>query len=425
MESAAHLAKLRYARIAIGASPRRGVQILVRRLKLTNFRNYPTLDLGLGPGVTLIEGPNGHGKSNMLEAVYMMSAGKSLRASTDRDLVRSAAFDDIFTHAQVATEITTSSGDVRLQVDLAEPAPSESDALASHHRAAETVPRISKRFRINGVPRRASDFVGVLKAVLFSAEDLEFTSGPPSIRRRYADMLVSQLDSGYVREAQEYQRVMTQRNHLLKSIREGRSNESELEFWDVQLSVHAAQIMEGRARAIRALSAAACPIHETLSGSGEPLSVTYLPSVEPGDYPDARELSRTVLAAILAERRREVAAGHCIVGPHRDDITVSIGEMDVRAFGSRGQSRTAVLAMKLGEVDLIADEFGEQPVVLLDDVMSELDEVRRRCVVDRASTLDQVIVTNAEPNVREVFSGLAVRTITVRSGSVISDQSPS
>ena len=162
-----------------------------------------------------------------------------------------------------------------------------------------------------------------------------------------------------------------------------------------------------------------------MSGSGEPLSVTYLPSVEPGEYSDTRELSRTVLATILDERRREVAAGHCIIGPHRDDIAVSIGEMDIRAFGSRGQSRTAVLAMKLGEVDLIAGAFGEQPVVLLDDVMSELDEVRRRCVVERASTLDQVIVTNAEPNVAEVFSGLAVRTITIRSGSVISDESPS
>ena len=372
--------------------------------------------------MTLMEGPNGHGKTNLLEAVYMMSAGKSLRASTDRDLVRSGAFHDTFTHAQVSTEITTSAGNIRLQVDLAEPASSESDA---RHQPAETTPRISKRFRINGVPRRASDFVGVLKAVLFSAEDLEFTSGPPSVRRRYADMLVSQLDSGYVREAQEYQRVMTQRNHLLKSIREGRSNESELEFWDVQLSIHAALIMDSRAGAIRALSAAACPVHERLSGSGEPLSVTYVPSVESGEYSDTRELSRTVLAAILAERRREVAAGHCIVGPHRDDVTVSIGEMDVRAFGSRGQSRTAVLAMKLGEVDLIADEFGEQPVVLLDDVMSELDEVRRRCVVDRASTLDQVIVTNAEPNVREVFSGLAVRTLAIRSGNVVSDQSPS
>ena len=373
--------------------------------------------------MTLIEGPNGHGKTNMLEAVYMMSVGKSLRASTDRDLVRSGAFHDIFTHAQVSTEVTTSSGDVRLQIDLAEPASNEADAPASRHRPAETAPRISKRFRVNGVPRRASDFVGVLKAVLFSAEDLEFTSGPPSFRRRYADMLVSQLDSGYVREAQEYQRVMTQRNHLLKSIREARSSESELEFWDVQLSIHAAKIMDSRAEAIRALSAAACPIHETLSGSGEPLSVTYLPSVEPGDYSDTRELSRTVLAAILDERRREVAAGHCIIGPHRDDIAVSIGEMDVRTFGSRGQSRTAVLAMKLGEVDLIAGAFGEQPVVLLDDVMSELDEVRRRCVVERASTLDQVIVTNAEPNVAESFIGLAVRTIAIRSGNVTSDQS--
>ena len=374
--------------------------------------------------MTLLEGPNGHGKTNLLEAVYMTSAGKSLRASTDRDLVRSAAFQDILTHTQVSVEITTSSGDVGLQIDLAETSSNETDSSISSHRPPAPASRITKRFRVNGVPRRASDFVGVLKAVLFSAEDLEFTSGPPSVRRRYADMLVSQLESGYVREAQEYQRVMTQRNHLLKSIREGRSSESELEFWDIQLSSHAARIMDSRARAIRALSAAACPIHQTLSGSGEPLSVTYMPSVEPGSYPDTRELSRTVLAAILAERRREVAAGHCIVGPHRDDIAVSIGEMDVRAFGSRGQSRTAVLAMKLGEVDLIADTFGEQPVVLLDDVMSELDEVRRRCVADRTSRLDQVIVTTAEPNVGEVFSGPPVRNIAIRSGSAVRDQTP-
>ena len=373
--------------------------------------------------MTLLEGPNGHGKTNLLEALYMMSTGKSLRASTDRDLVRSGAFQDPLAHAQVSTEVRTSSGDVRLQIDMAEIASNETDSSPSSHRLPADAPRIAKRFRVNGVPRRASDFVGVLKAVLFSAEDLEFTSGPPSVRRRYADMLVSQLDSGYVREAQEYQRVMTQRNHLLKSIREARSSESELEFWDVQLSIHAAKIMDSRAEAIRALSAAASPIHQTLSGSGEPLVVTYLPSVDPGKYSDARELSKTVLAAILAERGREVAAGHCIIGPHRDDVAVSIGEMDIRAFGSRGQSRTAVLAMKLGEVDLIAGAFGEQPVVLLDDVMSELDEVRRRCVVERASTLDQVIVTNAEPNVAEAFACLAVRTITIRSGNVTSDQS--
>ena len=354
----------------------------------------------------------------------MMSAGKSLRTSTDRDLVRTAAFQDVLTHAQVSAQVTTSSGDVALQIDLADPASNEADSSPSRRRTTETASRISKRFRINGVPKRASEFVGVLKAVLFSAEDLEFTSGPPSIRRRYVDMLVSQLEPGYVREAQEYYRVMTQRNHLLKSIREGRSSGSELEFWDVQLSIHAARIMDSRARAIRALNAAADPIHQTLSGSGEPLAVTYLPSVEPGEYSDTRELSRTVLAAILAESSREVAAGHCIVGPHRDDIAVSIGEMDVRAFGSRGQSRTAVLAMKLAEVDLIGNEFGEQPVVLLDDVMSELDEVRRRCVVDRTSQLDQVVVTTAEPNLGEVFSGLPVRTIAIRSGSAVRDQAP-
>ena len=271
----------------------------------------------------------------------MMSAGKSLRASTDRDLVRSGAFQDPLAHAQVSTEVRTSSGDVRLQIDMAEIASNETDSSPSSHRLPADTPRITKRFRVNGVPRRASDFVGVLKAVLFSAEDLEFTSGPPSVRRRYADMLVSQLDSGYVREAQEYQRVMTQRNHLLKSIREGRSSESELEFWDVQLSIHAAKNHgQPRPEAIHALSDATCPIHETLSGSGEPLVSDVSSLSRTRENTQTRESYPEPCSRLSwTERRREVAAGHCIIGPHRDDIAVSIGEMDVRALLDPGDSR--------------------------------------------------------------------------------------
>ena len=395
-----------------------GGPILVRRLKLSNFRNYAGLDLCLGRGVTVVDGRNGQGKTNLLEAIYLMAIGRSSRGAADRQMVRAGAFEDFLAHTQVVGEAVTSSGSLSLQVDLSagERNPGSSGEARSQSQ------RVQKTFRVNGVPKRSSDFVGLLKAVMFSAEDVDLLSGPPTLRRRYLDILTSQITPGFAREAQDYQRVLTQRNHLLKSIRERATRESELEFWDVQLSIHAARIMDSRLRVMNALDENTDPIHRELSGLDQTLSLKYSPSFETGCYENVRDLSRMMLDGFREIRRREIGAGFCLIGPHRDDFSAKLDGMDVGSFASRGQARTAILAMKLGEAQLIGERGGDKPVALLDDVMSELDEDRRRHVFDRIRDYEQVVITTAETDLSGVMGDLPVRRISIDAGRVIASR---
>ena len=347
-----------------------------------------------------------------------MAIGKSPRASTDREMVRTAALDDFRVHAQVAGDIATSVATARLQVDLSSGA-SDSPAPTPLATEDESPPRrIQKTFRVNGAPKRSSDFVGILKAVSFAAEDLDLISGPPSLRRRYADILVSQITPLYTRELQEYQRALTQRNHLLKAIRARDSQPSELDFWDTQLAISGGRVVSARARSIRALNETARSIHSELSGSDAPLSLSYAPSVDMEDSQDAREISRTLLDAIQSNRHREIAAGFSLTGPHRDDFTAAIDGMEVGAYASRGQSRIVALAMKMGEAQLINDATGEQPVILLDDVMSELDPARRNSVFARTEKYEQVIVTTAEPALLDDMKAQPVHRISITQGQL-------
>ena len=363
----------------------------------------------------MIEGRNGQGKTNLLEAIYLMVIGRSPRSVTDRQMVRAETLNDFIAHAQVQGEVATCRGRVNLQVDLSSGGRNDNSPGGS---VQSQLRRIQKTFRVNGAPKRFSDFTGILKAVLFAAEDMDLLNGPPSVRRRYIDILTSQIVPGHVREIQEYQRVVTQRNHLLKSIRERDASETELEFWDVQLSIHAARIMDARLRVINALDAAVNPIHRELSGLAQELSLTYEPSLEVGNYADARSLSKIVLEELRTVRQREIGAGFCLIGPHRDDFKAELDGMEVGSYASRGQTRTVVLAMKLGEAQLISDRVGDKPVVLLDDVMSELDEGRRRHVFDRIKDYEQVVITTAEADLGDVIGDCTVRRISIDSGRV-------
>ena len=171
----------------------------------------------------------------------------------------------------------------------------------------------------------------------------------------------------------------------------------------MQLSIHAARIMDARIRVMNALDAAVNPIHRELSGLDQELSLAYVPSLEVGNYEDARSLSKTILEELRAARRREIGAGFCLIGPHRDDFKAELDGMEVGSYASRGQTRTVILAMKLGEAQLISDRVGDTPVVLLDDVMSELDESRRKRVFDRIRDYEQVVITTAETDLGDVI----------------------
>ena len=358
----------------------------------------------LDGGVAVIEGANGQGKTNLLEAVCLLSVGRSPRTSSDGELVmRDAPKDGGMIRAQAAAEIETAKGLLRVQVDL----------------SGDGTARARKAFRINGAPRRSADFVGALKSAMFAAEDLRLTDGPPSARRRYIDILISQTRRAYLRDVQEYQKTVTQRNHLLKSIRARRSSPAELDFWDERMASLGARVMAERARAVAELDDAARPIHARLSDADGDMSLSYAPSAPLGDGEDVGAAGAILLDAARRERQADIAAGFCRVGPHRDDLDISIGGMSVASYASRGQSRTAALAMRLGEAKLLADADGDQPVILLDDVVSELDPARRRRVLDMAGGYEQTLVATAEPNLASEFGARTASRVRVESGRAV------
>ena len=346
----------------------------------------------------LLEGANGQGKSNLLEAAYLLAIAKSNRASMDREMVRSEARIGPQPHAQILAHLTLADGDVRLQVDFS-PSGNSGNPHSEAETAASEAGVFHKSFRVNGVGRRASSVVGILNAVMFGAEDLELVYGTPSIRRRYLDILISQLDDRYLRSLQRYHKILAQRNHLLKRIRHRSASPDELQFWDVELIAEASFIIEQRANTLASLNDIAAPLHSELAGVDDMLELVYRPSI---DIP--QEVTVDVAAEILTEgladeRSREIAQGFTILGPHRDDVEPQIAGMQASAYASRGQVRTVVLAMKLAEAEHLKRRRGQEPVLLLDDVLSELDSGRRNLVLDKAATYQQCFITTAEPDI--------------------------
>ena len=342
--------------------------------------------------MVLLYGSNGQGKTNILEAIYLLAVVKSPRASSDRDLVRREALER-GEHSQVSAVVQRDGVPLRVVIGLQRMAPADGAAEAGSAEAVERAGGVQKQVRVNGAPRRVSDLVGEVNAVLFTAQDMGIVLGPPSSRRRYVDILISQVDNRYLRLLQKYQQVMSQRNQLLKAVRDGRSQPAELEFWDGELVESGAYIMQRRASTISAVAELAAPLHEELSGGGERLQIVYRPSV--GSDADEQELGAAMREALERSRPREIAQGFTAVGPHRDDLLMLLDGLDAGSTASRGQCRTLVLALKLAEASFLRDERGQEPVLLLDDILSELDAKRRARVLDRAGLYQQCLITAA------------------------------
>ena len=385
----------RTRRATIATPSKESQPIHLSHLSLINFRNYERLEFDLQPGMVLLQGRNGQGKSNFLEAIYILAIAKSPRASADRELVRQQS-PQTDPYSQISAVVQRNGEAVRVQIDLrslpADPG-REQPANAPGDRQREPAPnQIQKQIRVNGVPRRASDMIGSVNAVMFSAHDMELVYGSPSARRRYLDIMISQTDSRYLRAAQRYQRVTYQRNHLLRMVREGRSRPEELTYWDGQLVTEGTYILARRLETARVLSEVAASVHGELTES-ESLRLGYRASVPAEAGQSEKKLADALLEAIESRREREIAQGVTLSGPHRDDLQVSIDGMDATVYASRGQSRTAVLAMKLAEAAYLRDRRQVEPILLLDDVLSELDAPRRAQVLERASQYSQCFIT--------------------------------
>jgi DNA replication and repair protein RecF len=359
--------------------------------------------------LTVIQGANGQGKSNLLEAVFLLSIAKSPRASSDRSLI---GWDVARTggHAQISGYARDAEATVHAQIDF------EVDAASGDSGS------VRKSLRVNGVVRSAAEFVGAINVVEFAAEDIDLIAGPPSERRKYLDILISQTDSAYLRTLQRFGRVVTQRNHLLRLVRERRANEDELDFWDGRLAAEGAAIVDRRRRAVERLLAYAAPAHQDLAGIGNQLGIEYLPRLgdEVGPAPSGtlREIAEQIARSVKALRGRELAHGVTVVGPHRDDLLLNLNGKPAGAFASRGQARTIALALRLAEAEFVEEAAGRKPVLALDDVLSELDSDRRTRVLLASQRYDQVLLTTTDFSfVPPEFLGQA-RRMSVRAGLV-------
>ncbi len=365
----------------------------VTSLSLRDFRNYERLDLKLERGVTLLYGPNAAGKTTVLEAIYFLATTRSPRAGADRELVRFEAQGDIGVppFARLVCDVARNDGHVRLEVVV--------QRRAEEEMATGTAPTI-KTVRVDRKAVRALDLVGNLRVVLFTPADIALVTGAPAERRRYLDVTLSQIDGRYVRTLAHYQKVVQQRNSLLRAWREGRRPlryaDDELAFWDRELAMAGTYLLRERLRAIVDLSALAGPLYCRMSGSDTPLMLTYQSSVAGVDpATDSRAIEQAFLAHLARLRDDEIGRGQTLIGPHRDDVLIAAGGVPVGAYGSRGQQRSATLALKLGEAELMRMRTGDAPVLLLDDLLSELDAERRAHVQDVLERPDQQTIVTA------------------------------
>ena len=355
----------------------------VKSLDLLNFRNYEKLSLTLDPGINIFYGANAQGKTNILEAVYLAGTSKSHRGTRDRDMIR----------------MGESEAHIRMHVDK-----NDSDYRIDMHLRKNK----SKGIAIGGVPiRRAGELFGIVNIVFFSPEDLNIIKNGPSERRRLVDRILCEIDRIYMSDLTQYGKCLNQRNRLLHDLYFNPSLESELPVWDEQLVNYGCRIIAKREEFVRMLENIASEIHAELTGEKEKLTLVYEPNVTVEEFADKVARSRD------ADRKIKSTT----VGPHRDDVCIKVNDMDLRLYGSQGQQRTTAISLKLSEIRIIEERIRNKPVLLLDDVLSELDRDRQNYLLGNIRDIQTLITcTGLDEFVQNRFE--ADRTFRVVSGRI-------
>ena len=332
----------------------------IRELRLVNFRNYSSLMLEPDEGLCVLTGDNAEGKTNVLESIFLCALGKSHRTPRDAELIR-YGMDD----ASVNIVLDTRGGTRTISCRL--------------------FGKERKRFAIDGTTlSRSGELLGCLNVVMFAPEDLELVKGGPGERRRFMDMEISQLKPAYYYTLQRYNAALKQRNALLKETEH--PDRDQIAVWDDQIAMLGSEIILERDEFVEQVAAIAADTHMTLSNGKEILELTYEPDVDPDD-PEA--LTEEILRRLQQNLEKDIVRGYTSAGPHRDDIRMDLDGVDVRVYGSQGQQRTVVLSLKLAELEIIRSMRDETPVLLLDDVFSELDRNRQQLLlkaVDKCQT---------------------------------------
>lgn len=377
----------------------------ILQLSLKNFRNYTRLELAMPDTPVVLVGRNAQGKTSLLEAIYYLATASSPYTNSDRQLMNWRVENEVMPFTQVGAEVAnlhhmTSRVEITL---VREP-------------TMNGIERFRKEVRINGVSKRNIDLLGLIAVVMFLPQDLALVEGGPNHRRRYLNLTLAQTDAAYTEALNRFDKTLSQRNALLKRISERQAQIHELEFWDEQLAESAAILIAGRQKLIRELEYLAQDIHRQLSGGQEDLELVYQPSFEPTATGDSqpsfnllgldlhRQLEATQIApqfqeALMINRGEEIRRGMTLIGPQRDDMRFMVNGRDLGLYGSRGQARTSVMAIKLAELEWMRQTLRESPILLLDEVVAELDAERRMFLLERIQQVQQVLMTTTEPSV--------------------------
>ena len=331
--------------------------MIVKQIELHNFRNYESLNLPLFDQINIFYGDNAQGKTNILESIYVCSTTKSHKGSKDRDMIR----------------LGEEEGHIRMHLEK-KGVPHRIDMHLKKNK--------TKGVAIDGIPiKKSTDLFGLMNVVFFSPEDLSMIKNGPGERRRFMDLELCQLNKLYLYYLSNYNKILNQRNNLLKQISQNPSLSDTLDIWDQQLCEYGVKIMEGRDQFLSEMNALVEEIHSTLSGGKEKLSIGYEKNISSDNF--AEKLKKT--------REQDIYRKATGCGPHRDDISFFIGKENLKLFGSQGQQRTAALSLKLAEIELVRKKIGENPVLLLDDVLSELDRKRQHHLLNGIEGIQTLI----------------------------------
>ncbi len=370
-------------------------------LSLTNFRAFSRLDMDVPRHILLLVGDNAQGKTTLLEAVYFLATFTSFHASHDRQLINFLAEEENPPFARLVADFQRGGRGHRLEIRLIQ------DAVGANGA------RLRKEILVDGVKRSMQEAMGSFNAVLFLPQMTQILEGGPEERRRYLNLTLSQIVPGYAQALTEYVQVVSQRNALLKQLAERGGDSEQLTYWDVLLVQRGAFLIQARIRALNELERLSSRIHDRLTEGKEVLRLVYRPGFDPAaetrpqyslpiESPVDRsgfteeQIREGFLSRLRAARAEEIQRGVTTIGPHRDEVRFTANGIDLGDFGSRGQVRTALMALKLAEVAWMREKIGEWPVLLLDETLAELDLQRRADLLDALGDCDQALLTTTD-----------------------------
>ncbi len=332
----------------------------IKKIKINNFRNYKNQEINLEKNINLFYGENAQGKTNIIEAIFLSSMGKSFRAKKDKEMISLGEENSI-----IEIEYEKIDRDGKIKIELGN----------------------KKIVYVNGIKiKKLSELLGNINVVIFTPDDINILKGGPQNRRRFLDIMISQLRPNYMYNLNLYLKTLEQRNNYLRQISKENKNENMLDIWDEELAKYAINIYNYRKQFVEKIKEKIKKIHEEITNNKEEIKIEYLSEC----------ISKEKYLELLKQRRKlDIIKGYTTKGIHRDDFTIYINDKELSTYGSQGQHRTAILSLKLAELNIVKEEIGESPILLLDDFMSELDEKRRKNFLEKIEDV-QVIITCTE-----------------------------